>query len=66
MGDSDIMTTMKVDEDRATFEELIRSFNTYDSARKNVIIDRAKFNKRSQRQGEPIEEFTQDLHKLAE
>lgn len=67
MGDSafDILTTMKIDEDKATFQELVSAFNTYYNTRKNVIIDRAKFNKRNQRQGEPIEEFIQDLHKLA-
>jgi hypothetical protein len=68
MGDTadDILTTMKVDQATVTFDDLLTSFNTYYNARKNVVVERAKFNRRVQKQGEPIEEFIQDLHRLAE
>lgn len=68
MGDAadDIMTTMKIDQSEATFEELLDAFNTHYNARKNIIVERAKFNKRTQRQGEPVEEFIQDVHRLAD
>ena len=36
------------------------------AARRNVIVERARLNRRKQHPGEPIETFIQDLHRLAE
>ena len=62
----DILATMTLDEKKATYDELIDAFNEYFQVRKNIIADRAKFNKRKQQPGEPVEIFIQDLYKLVE
>ena len=68
MGDSadDLLTTLHIDEDRATYEEVTEALNGYYHARKSTIAERAKFNRRCQKPGEPVEQFMQDLHRLAE
>lgn len=69
MGDvaDDIMTTLGIDESKpeTTYDSLKKSFNDYFNTRKNIIVDRARFNNRVQREGETVESFIQDLHKLA-
>ena len=67
MGDSadDLLTTLHIDEDRATYEEVTEALNGYYHARKSTIAERAKFNRRCQKPGEPVEQFMQDLHRLA-
>ena len=64
----DILTTLKIDENDAevTYETLITAFDDFFDQRKNVIVERAKFNKRVQKEGESIDTFIQDLHKLAD
>ena len=68
MGDSadDLLTTLHRVEDRATYEEVTEALNGYYHARKSTIAERAKFNRRCQKPGEPVEQFMQDLHRLAE
>ena len=68
MGDTadDILATLKIDESKATYEEVITALGEYFDVRKNTIVERAKFNRRQQRPGEPIEKFIQDVYKLAE
>ena len=67
MGDvaDDILTTLGVDEEAANLNDIICAFNNHFDARKNVIIERAKFNRRVQNQGESVDSFIQDLYKLA-
>ena len=68
MGDiaDDLLVMMNVNEATITYNELLAKFDAHFNARKNVITIRAKFNKRSQRQGEKIDSFIQDLHRLAD
>ena len=68
MGDSadDLLTMLHIDEDHATYEEVTGALNAYFHARKSIIVERAKFNRRSQGPGEPVEQFMQDLHRLAD
>ena len=49
MGDiaDDIMKTMNIDEDTAELDALIAKFDSNYGARKNTIVARAKFNKRT-------------------
>ena len=68
MGDiaDDLLATMQVDEATVTYDDLVGAFNAHFNERKNKIHSRAKFNKRVQRQGEEIDIFIQDLHKIAD
>ncbi|KAL8565639.1 hypothetical protein ACOMHN_063470 [Nucella lapillus] len=68
MGDiaDNILICLAVNEADIEFDELSRKFNEHFGARKNEIIARAKFNRRTQKQGEGIDAFIQDLHKMAE
>ena len=34
--------------------------------RRNLIFERAKFNRRKQEEGEPVDDFIMDLYRLAE
>ena len=68
MGDvaDDLLATMNVNEATVTYDELVAAFNSHFNERKNKIHSRAKFNKRVQKQGEEIDVFIQDLHKIAD
>ncbi|XP_031574104.1 uncharacterized protein LOC116307918 [Actinia tenebrosa] len=62
----DILQTINIDEEKATYEEVKTALNKYYEVRRNVLVERAKFNKRVQQQGESIDTFIQDLYKLAD
>ena len=68
MGDcaDDILITLGVDESTAKYDEVITALNKYFNLRKNTIVERAKFNKRTQRPGESVDSFINDLYRLAE
>ena len=67
MGDvaDDILTTLGVDEEATNLNDIISAFNNHFDARKNIIVERVKFNRRVQNQGESVDSFIQDLYKLA-
>ena len=54
MGESadDILATLRVDETKASYEEMKSALDNYFGARRNVIVERARFNRRIQRPGE--------------
>ena len=68
MGESadDILATLRVDETKASYEQMKSALDNYFGARRNVIVERARFNRRIQRPGESIESFIQDLYRLAD
>ena len=68
MGDSadDILQTLRLDEGTVSYDEIKKSLNDYFAERRNVIVERARFNKRSQKPGESVETFIQDLYRLAD
>ena len=61
----DILTTLGVDEEATNLNDIISAFNNHSDARKNVIVESAKFNRHVQNQGESVDSFIQDLYKLA-
>ena len=68
MGDcaDDIRATLsRIDEETISFADTKAELNNYFSARQNVVVERARFNKRVQRQPEAIDSFIQDLYKIA-
>ena len=69
MGDcaDDILSTLtEVSEESDTYDDIKSALNDYFKVRRNVICERARFNKRTQSAGEPIDTFIQDLYKLSE
>jgi len=54
------------EEDRKQYETVIRKFDAFFKVRKNVIFERARFNRRVQRQDESAEQFITSLYSLAE
>ena len=68
MGDCayDILATLRLDETKATYDEVHTALNGYFDVRRNLIVQRALFNKRHQLAGESVDTFIQDLYRLAE
>ena len=68
MGDSadDILQTLRLDKGTVSYEEIKKSLNDYFADRRNIILERACFNKRSQKHGESVDTLIQDLHRLAD
>ena len=62
----DILTSTNISEDdRKKYDCVLASFDGVFKVRKNVIIERAKFNKCSQLPDEPAEQFIANLYNLA-
>ena len=63
----DIMVSFGLTADDATQYELVKNrFESHFIVRRNIIFERAKFNLRSQQEGESVETFNTDLHCLSE
>ena len=54
------------EESRAKYDDVIAKFDEHFKVRKNVIYERARFNKRDQRDGELVEEYITVLYELVE
>ena len=62
----DILTSTNIsEEDRKNYASVLGKFDGFFKIRKNVIIERAKFNKHSQLPDEPAEQFIASLYNLA-
>ncbi|XP_068733036.1 uncharacterized protein [Montipora capricornis] len=68
MGDcaDDIVKTLNINEAIASFDDVKTALNGYFAARRNIIVERARFNRRRQNPGESVDTFIQDLYRLAE
>ena len=53
-------------EDRENYETVKTKFDSHFVQRRNVIFERARFNRRRQEEGEPVESFITALYSLAE
>eukprot|EP00057_Strongylocentrotus_purpuratus_P018713 XP_011673187.1 PREDICTED: uncharacterized protein K02A2.6-like [Strongylocentrotus purpuratus] len=62
----DIIVSLNVKEETAKYDDVIATLKKYFNVRKNIIVERAKFNKRTQRPGESVDTFINDLYRLAE
>ena len=49
-----------------SINEVKKALNSYFAARRNVIVERARFNRRRQNPGEFVDTFIQDLYRFAE
>ena len=62
----DIMVSFGLTADDAKQYELVKNrFESHFIIKRNIIFERAKFNLRSQQEGESVETFITDLHCLA-
>ena len=68
MGDCayDIPSTLILNEDIDTYDEVQTALDEYLKVRLNVICERARSNKQTQSPGEPIYTFIHDLYKPSE
>ncbi len=69
LGDEaeDVLTSTNITvEERRVYQNVMDKLNGFFSVRKNVIYERARFNKRDQREGESAETYIMELYRLAE
>ena len=69
MGDTadDLLLSFDLSEaDRKKYKPIKDKFDSHFVIKKNVIYERAKFNMRSQKDGEPVDSFITDLYALVE
>ena len=69
MGDEadDILASFGLTEDEKKVYDTVKGkFESYFIRRRNVIFERAKFNRRDQKEGESVDSFITALHGLAE
>ena len=69
MGDEaeDILISTNISsDDKKSYESVLGKFNDYFKVRKNVIFERARFNRRNQLKGEPAEQYITELYRLVE
>ena len=60
------MKTPRINEETASYDEVKAALNGHYAARRNVIVERALFNKRTQTPVESVDTFNQDLYRLAD
>ena len=53
-------------EDRRSYAAVIAKFDAFFQVRKNIIFERARFSRRSQKEEESVEQFITSLYSLAE
>ena len=69
MGETaeDVLTSTDISkDDKRKFDSVIAKFDSFFKVRKNVIFERARFNRRSKEDGELVEEFITSLYQLVE
>lgn len=70
MGDAaeDILNTLLpiASDERKKYSEVKAKFDSYFVVKKNIIYERARFNRRVQQEGEPVDAFITDLHAMSE
>ena len=63
----DILNSTNIsNSDRKKYDRVVAKFDSFFKVRKNVIFERARFNRRSQLEGESVEQFITTLYKLAD
>ena len=63
----DTLTSTNISEDdRKSYAAVLTKFDAFFQARRNTIFERARFNWRSQSEGESVEQFITSLYSLAE
>ena len=60
-----LKTTKPSEDDLKDYDKILGKFNEYYAVRKNVIYERAQFNRRNQLPGETADQYIMALHTLA-
>ena len=69
MGDEaeDLLSSFHLTAEQArSYDTVVEKFDAYFVRRRNLIFERAKFNRRCQQEGEPVDDYIMDLYRLAE
>ena len=62
-----VLSSMNVTQDeRSEYDTVLTKFDDFFKVRRNVIFERARFNRRNQREGETSEEYIMELYRLSE
>ena len=63
----DVLTSTNITEDdKEKYNPVMAKFDEFFQVRKNVIFERARFNRRNQHEGESIEQYISQLYSLSE
>ena len=62
----DIVTALCVNEETASYTDVRAALNGHFAARRNTIVERARFNTRKQTPEESVDTFIQDPYRIAE
>ena len=65
-AESVLTSTNATAEDRENYDAVMEKFDTFFKVHRNVIYERARFNRRTQQPGETAEEFIMALYELAD
>ena len=65
-AESVLSSTDITDEDRKKYDAVMAKFDAFFQVRRNIIFERAKFNRRVQNEGESVEQFITALYTLVE
>jgi len=60
-----LTSTNVTEEERKVYDTVVEKFDAFFRVRRNVIFERARFNRRSQLAGESAEQFIMELYTLA-
>ena len=62
-----VLTSMNItEEERKVYKTVLSKLDAYFKVRRNVIYERARFNRRSQQPGETVEQFIMALYELTD
>ena len=53
-------------EEREQYDTVVAKFDSFFGVRRNIIFERARFNRRHQQEGETAEQYIMELYRLAE
>lgn len=63
----DVLATTNIsEEDRKDYQKVIDKFDSFFAVRRNVIFERARFNRRDQKEGETAEQYVMTLYGMVE
>ena len=63
-GDSVLSSTNISSGNRKKYDRVMEKFDGYFEVRRNIIFERARFNRRSQKDGESVEQYITELYNL--
>ena len=61
-----LASTNLTSDERKVYQKVVEKLDAFFKVRRNVIFERVRFNRRCQREGEPIDTYIMELYKLTE